>query len=504
MTLFRLIRLTFSDLRFFRGFRRTISFLFILGITYAVAFNACTVFAQESPSSKQILETKKPPVPASSPTIVMLDITGYYSPLPDQERYVTGSYEGDIALNGNGVHGADGTPVYPGMVAAPSSYPFGMKMFIPGIGTVAVHDRGGAIVSADPNAPTKNRYDRLDIWMGYGDKGLDRALSWGRRVVKVTLYGIDPSIQEQVFLDGFSPSEQYVRPALVRLLPDNIWYLSKGPDVVTLQKILISLGYFRGPVTGFYDDDTRDAVFAFQKDHDLFDDAKQFGAGHSGQATAIALEKAFVERRRQLAPKSQLGFGSRGDEVKKLQRMLSVLGYRVLETGIFDQQTYDAVLRFQLDHNVIAKNGAQGSGYFGWKTSGALEKRYVAYVTHNQDFQIIDVPDYAPQDLKKGDTGPAVRQLQAELKRLHFLALEPTGNYGEVTEHAVFKFQQSQSLAHAMSDEGAGVFRDATRTRMNALIATRTYVQHLLTAKNPPNTSNPSNTAAASRTVAKK
>ena len=36
-------------------------------------------------------------------------ISAYYSPLPDQSRYVTGSYEGDIRLNGSGVRSADGT-----------------------------------------------------------------------------------------------------------------------------------------------------------------------------------------------------------------------------------------------------------------------------------------------------------------------------------------------------------------------------------------------------------
>ena len=48
-------------------------------------------------------------------------ISAYYSPVVEQMKYVTGSYEGDIYLNGGGVHGADGTPVYPGMIAAPKN-----------------------------------------------------------------------------------------------------------------------------------------------------------------------------------------------------------------------------------------------------------------------------------------------------------------------------------------------------------------------------------------------
>ena len=132
-------------------------------------------------------------------------ITAYYSPLPCQDRYVTGSYEGDIRLNGSGVNSADGTPVYPGMIAAPKNYAFGTKMYIPGIGIVAVHDRGGAIVTAGNRG---QYHDRLDIWMGYGDPGLQRALEWGKRTVDVTVYGITDSVVEDVYLGDYDPAEK--------------------------------------------------------------------------------------------------------------------------------------------------------------------------------------------------------------------------------------------------------------------------------------------------------
>ena len=103
-------------------------------------------------------------------------ISAYYSPLAGQNSYVSGSYAADLRMNGNGTHGADGTAVYVGMISAPSKYDFGTKIFIPGLGIGTVHDRGGAIYS------TKG-YDRLDIWMGYGDDGRKRALQWGRQMV---------------------------------------------------------------------------------------------------------------------------------------------------------------------------------------------------------------------------------------------------------------------------------------------------------------------------------
>ena len=67
--------------------------------------------------------------------------TAYYSPLPDQETYYRGSYEADVALNGGGISAADGTGVYAGMIAAPSTYPFGTKIYLDGLGIVSVHDR---------------------------------------------------------------------------------------------------------------------------------------------------------------------------------------------------------------------------------------------------------------------------------------------------------------------------------------------------------------------------
>jgi 3D (Asp-Asp-Asp) domain-containing protein len=100
----------------------------------------------------------------------LIRVTGYYSPLPDQERYATGSYRGDIKLNGRGVRGADETPVYLGMAAGPPHLDYGTKLIIrdleghdmPNIYTV--HDRGSAIVG-----------NRIDIWMGEGVEAMDKA-----------------------------------------------------------------------------------------------------------------------------------------------------------------------------------------------------------------------------------------------------------------------------------------------------------------------------------------
>lgn len=458
----------------------SVSFLLVISFNSYLPFiqGAPVVNAQEQPA----VVTPVIAEPANGPRVQYLDITAYYSPQPDQQYYVTGSYASDIALNGSGIHGADGTPVYPGMVAAPSVYAFGTKMYIKGIGTVAVHDRGGAIVKAGSGL----QYDRLDIWMGYGDTGLQRALGWGRRVIEVTIYGVDPSIKEEVSFAGVVsaevPVKKNVKPPM---FPQDVWYLSHGAEVVKLQKTLESLGYFNGAVNGFYGEETKAAVYAFQKDHNLFTSSDELGAGHTGPATRLNLESAFTERKKSMLPASQMGRGSQGDDVTKLQEILKNLGYDVKITGVFDDQTESALYQFQLDQHIVKGEKDSGAGYFGPKTVAALEKEYIASIVKNTTIAVVDVPNYLVQDLSLNESGDAVRQLQNELQKLNFLKIDPTGLYGPVTAHAVFKFQQSQGLVASINDTGAQVFGPDTRARLNEIIAARFHTKQLIAARNP-------------------
>lgn len=100
----------------------------------------------------------------------VIRVTGYYSPLPDQEKYATGSYRGDIILNGRGIMASDTTPVYIGMAAGPPHMEFGTNVIIEDLAKFdlpkiyTVHDRGGAI-----------KGNRLDIWVGKGEKAMKKA-----------------------------------------------------------------------------------------------------------------------------------------------------------------------------------------------------------------------------------------------------------------------------------------------------------------------------------------
>mgnify|MGYP001571658581 FL=1 len=78
-------------------------------------------------------------------------------------------------------------------------------------------------------------------------------------------------------------------------------------------------------------------------------------------------------------------------------------------------------------------------------------------------------------DLKLGDSGDKVAALQTQLKKLNLYRTEVTGNYGEVTKHAVFKFQQIQGLVMDEKSPYSGVFGPKTRDGLNELVASRNY-----------------------------
>lgn len=341
-------------------------------------------------------------------------ITAYYSPLPCQQRYATGSYEGDIRLNGNGTNGADGTEVYPGMVAAPKTYAFGTKMNIPGIGIVAVHDRGGAIVAS---SGVDGIYDRLDVWMGYGDVGLKRALNWGKRSVDVTVYGITDAVEENLTLMGYSSSESVPgmctqpvvendfgstqtiqesipkitepvkKPEVSPFLGVNMKFGDTGASVLSLQRFLASLNLFRGDVTSYYGEVTAHAVFKFQQINGLVMEENSQFAGVLGDKTRsrmneIIASKLYFTKKvvksevESVSTDVPLSFGMTGKEVKDLQLFLREQGFfsGAFLTEYFGSVTKDAVVKFQIAQGIIDSAADPFAGVVGPATLEAIRQ----------------------------------------------------------------------------------------------------------------------------------
>ncbi len=343
-------------------------------------------------------------------------ITAYYSPIEGQKRYIKGSLEADKKLNGNGTHGADGTPVFPGMIAAPKTIPFGTKMLIPGIGTVAVHDRGGAIVSAGERG---QKFNRLDVWMGSGDEGLNRALRWGRRNVKVVVYGVDSNIEENIDLSTISSADLPSHSAAVTSVdnPADYGIGDQDSEIATIKQNFQKLGYFKETINDTFDQDLYNSTLKFQLDYEIIDSNNDFGAGFFGPQTRKILNKALnglspsVNHQENLLPVAQAAAGD-----------------------------------VQSEKILLAGNGLS----------------------------------FLDRDLQLGDSGQAVLELQTELKKLNLFGIEPTGYYGEVTAHAVFKFQQSRGLIANETTLGAGTAGPSTRQELAAILNSRVDTRRII------------------------
>lgn len=414
-------------------------------------------------------------------------ITGYYSPLPGQNRYVTGSFDGDRRLNGNGTNGADGTPVYQGMIAAPKSVAMGTKIEIPGYGIGTVHDRGGAIITYhDPE--TNNPVYRFDIWLGKGDEGLARALQVGVRQTTCTLHGITPSLTDSI---TFNPVQ--VLPAVNLSSSTTKKTLSlgdTGEDVQELQASLQELGFFSSELTANFEEQTLEALIQFQIEKEIIDNANSYGAGIFGPQTQRALAKqlAIIEEKKKnvqyeveensFIVAAGMGKNTTGQDVLILQQILKQYNYYDAEiNGIYDQNTIEAVLKFQKDQGVIQNESEVGAGYFGPKTNQALIKLLNSGLTlprQKIEFALsryspttdlpFELPEPLPPEsiLQIGIQSEEVRRWQKLLIHLGYLKSDPTGLFGPLTQEAVFRFQKDVALVQDWDSAGAGMIGPKT------------------------------------------
>ncbi len=337
-------------------------------IVAGIVFCICFVMQSISPAYAAGAE-----LPGGEPRTFR--VSAYYSPEAGQSRYLRGNYEAEIRLNGRGTNGADGTEVYPGMLAAPRNYPFGTQIYLPGLGMGTVHDRGGAIVPAGMRGQA---HDRIDVWMGRGETGLARALAWGMRTVQGMVYWTGGAENSLSFL-SVVPADISHLP-LFASTPAPIAKGASGVTVFALQKQLAELGFYAGAISGSFDEATAAAVLAFQLDKQVIGSADTEGAGKYGPRTrgtlaqvveSQTLEKRAISKHLVADLKSGLERDAQGTAVAALQTRLGQLGYALSASGLYGPVTEAAVQQFQLDFKVTTEASA-GFGVYGPRTHATL------------------------------------------------------------------------------------------------------------------------------------
>ena len=153
-----------------------------------------------------------------------------------------------------------------------------------------------------------------------------------------------------------------------------------GDAVAQLQEALIELGYLSGKADGNYGEGTAEAVKAFQKANGLTADGtageetqKALFGGNAkkaeAKATASPTPKTAEKATAAPAPANEnLKIGSKGSEVRSLQKKLIELGYLSGNAdGIFGTKTAEAVKAFQRASKLTV------DGVAGAKTLSSLQ-----------------------------------------------------------------------------------------------------------------------------------
>ncbi len=179
---------------------------------------------------------------------------------------------------------------------------------------------------------------------------------------------------------------------------------SKGDYVKKLQLALNQLGYDVGNADGIAGTKTIEGIKKLQESNNLTVD------GIAGQDTYKVINKLLnngteevITPPIEVVPKNYLEYkitiknGSRGEEVKELQKVLNSLGYNVgAEDGIAGNNTIIGIRRFQIDYNLTV-DGIAGKNTYNMLNQALNGKKPIVntnYIINRPDTQttIVKIP----------------------------------------------------------------------------------------------------------------
>jgi 3D (Asp-Asp-Asp) domain-containing protein len=206
-------------------------------------------------------------------------ITAYYSPLPGQKKYTTWSYEWDIALNWWWVRSASWKDVFAWLLAAPSNYNFWTKIEFEWLWVWSVEDRWWAIVNSWER---DFDFDRIDVWMWYGDDWLERALKWWKRKVK---WKVVPNTREVSIQFDTSPVSKYNELTVDAENPN-------PENVKKLQTLFSELEIYKWTIDWNFDS-IKDVLIKYQVDNNIITSKDSHEAWYFWIKTIAVLRKMF-------------------------------------------------------------------------------------------------------------------------------------------------------------------------------------------------------------------
>ncbi len=355
-------------------------------------------------------------------------VTAYYSPLPNQTHYIMWSYAKEIRMNGRWIRWASWKKVFPGMLAAPSNYPFWTKIKLEWIGVWEVADRWGAIVKAWVRS---FKYDRIDIWVWHWEEGLQRAMHWWTRTIKWQIINKNNSVN--------LPLSKLPAPRWT------IYHAKKNPDF--LQKATIKnkvyLNWNKEKVTN-----NNSPIIPFHKG----DENKIFSWPITNSTWVKKLQEILTEMR--------LYSGEINWEYPSIKKI---------------------ILDFQLKYKVISKKSDIWAGNFWPKTRKTLKQKYNLFLKNKKIEEEIKKQEKIKLEkakkqaikrinsiwnVKYWDISHQVRSFQIILKDLWYFDYKDTAIFWPKTKQSLIKYQFDKKIILSSKIHWAGIFWPQTREMM--------------------------------------
>ncbi len=288
-------------------------------------------------------------------------------------------------------------------------------------------------------------------WLGgkangeYGDATAYAVTAFQKRYSSLYNDGVaGPSTLKIMYANGAAKANEPVAS-----IGETLQFGSEGDEVKALQTRLKALGFLSGKADGDFGEATKAAVIAFQTANGLKADGRagnstlnKIYSENAKDADSLRAEEEKPTSKPTNKPTSKptdkptteeeqedviingyvvLKEGSKGDEVKDLQRALKNRGYFSNSiTGYYGENTAAAVMAFQ------SANGLKADGVAGPATQTLL-------------FNTQSTSAYAT--LEYGDSGSAVKNMQYALKELGYYDGSVNGYYSSTTRDAVRAFQ---------------------------------------------------------------
>lgn len=224
-------------------------------------------------------------------------------------------------------------------------------------------------------------------------------------------------------------------------------YGDSGDTVAAIQEQLKALGYYSGKISGNFLDGTRAAVRQFQKDYGLTESGVV-----DGQTEATLMNAEY----------RVLTTGDSGDDVLRIQEILSTLGYYHGKlSGNYLEGTTSAIKTFQAQNDLDATGSADITTQQKL-FSGSARAKDAPQATIAPEGDMGDINDVViasdgkdggtaydaaySKKLTRGTKGEQVKLVQQRLTDLGYFSGPISGNYMNQTMEAVRQFQQLNGL----------------------------------------------------------